>query len=52
LRLSPGAFWQMTPRELALAAQAVCGRGAPLGRADFISMITRFTDGHTRRQRQ
>ena len=26
LRLSPEHFWRMTPRELALAIEAVCGR--------------------------
>ena len=28
LRLSPDAFWRMTPRELALAIEAVTGRAA------------------------
>ncbi len=36
LRLSPEHFWRMTPRELALAIEAVCGRAAePLARATF-----------------
>ncbi|MDT3687339.1 MAG: phage tail assembly chaperone [Pseudorhodoplanes sp.] len=44
LRLSPDAFWKMTPRELALAIQAVTGRGAPLAREQFDQMMTRFPD--------
>ena len=46
LRLSPDAFWHMTPRELALAVEAVFGAaGAPLERAVFAELMTRFPDG-------
>lgn len=46
LKLSPDAFWRMTPRELALAIEAVTGRSAePLGRAAFAALMTRFPDG-------
>jgi uncharacterized phage protein (TIGR02216 family) len=46
LRLSPDAFWRMTPRELALAIQAVTGRPtAPLARATLVDLMTRYPDG-------
>ncbi|MBI3433529.1 MAG: phage tail assembly chaperone [Proteobacteria bacterium] len=46
LRLSPAAFWAMTPRELAYAIAAVTGRnGAPLDRASFDALMRRFPDG-------
>jgi uncharacterized phage protein (TIGR02216 family) len=46
LKLSPGAFWRMTPREFALAAKAVLGPLAtPLGRAALDSLMMRFPDG-------
>ena len=46
LRLSPDAFWRMTPRELALAAKAVTGRrSAPLPRATLLDLMTRYPDG-------
>jgi uncharacterized phage protein (TIGR02216 family) len=36
----------MTPRELALAIEAVTGRAAaPLGRAAFAALMKRFPDG-------
>ena len=36
LRISPDAFWRMTPRELAAAMEAVLGpRAAPLDHAAF-----------------
>lgn len=45
LRLSPEAFWRMTPRELAFA---MCGlRGdvtAPLTRRTFDDLMRRFPD--------
>jgi uncharacterized phage protein (TIGR02216 family) len=44
LKLSPDAFWRMTPRELALAIEAVRGRGAPLGRAAFEDLMRRYPD--------
>jgi uncharacterized phage protein (TIGR02216 family) len=46
LRLSPDAFWRMTPRELALAAEALLGpRVRPLGRAAFADLMRRYPDG-------
>jgi len=46
LRLPPDAFWQMTPRELALAIRAVTGRsGAPPAREAFDELMKRFPDG-------
>ena len=45
MRLSPQAFWAMTPRELAAAlGLRVAGRGAP-GRADPAALMRRFPDG-------
>jgi len=35
LKLSPDEFWRMTPRELALAAQALHPRGGALSRTGF-----------------
>jgi uncharacterized phage protein (TIGR02216 family) len=50
LRLSPAAFWQMTPRELALAIEAVTGRPAlPLARAELAALMTRYPDGRRNR---
>jgi uncharacterized phage protein (TIGR02216 family) len=46
LRLSPQAFWQMTPREFALAVEAVLGpRTAPLDRAALEQLMRRYPDG-------
>jgi uncharacterized phage protein (TIGR02216 family) len=46
LRLSPEQFWNMTPRELAYAIEAVTGRGgAPLTRAALDILMKRFPDG-------
>jgi uncharacterized phage protein (TIGR02216 family) len=45
LRLPPEQFWKMTPRELALAIEAVSGRTAPLDRAAFTDLMTRYPDG-------
>ena len=46
LRLSPDAFWRMTPRELAAAMEALLGpRTAPLDRASFATLSARFPDG-------
>lgn len=45
LRLSPAAFWAMTPRELALAITAVTGDTAPLQRTDLADLMTRYPDG-------
>jgi uncharacterized phage protein (TIGR02216 family) len=45
LRLSPDAFWRMTPRELALAIEAVQGRSAaPLERSALDALMQRFPD--------
>jgi uncharacterized phage protein (TIGR02216 family) len=45
LRLSPAAFWAMTPRELALAIAAVTGAATPLRRTDLQDLMTRYPDG-------
>jgi uncharacterized phage protein (TIGR02216 family) len=48
LRLSPDAFWKMTPRELALAIRAATGRsGTSLARETFDELMKRFPDGRT-----
>ena len=45
LRLSPEAFWGMTPRELAAAMETVLGpRQAALDRASFAALSARFPD--------
>ena len=45
LRLSPEAFWRMTPRELAAAMEAVLGpRASSLDRAGFDALQARFPD--------
>ena len=45
LRLSPDAFWRMTPRELAAAIEAVLGpREAALDRVSFAELSARFPD--------
>ena len=46
LKLSPQAFWAMTPRELALAIQAATGATAPLARGDLASLMKRYPDGN------
>jgi uncharacterized phage protein (TIGR02216 family) len=45
LRLSPAAFWAMTPRELALAIGAMTGGVTPLRRTDLTDLMTRYPDG-------
>jgi len=46
LRLSPEAFWRMTPRELALAIEARMGRGgASLARNTLAALMRRYPDG-------
>ena|SRR5690242_11866756 len=49
LKLSPDAFWTMTPRELALAAQALNlalnPRGPAPQRADLEKLMERYPDG-------
>ena len=43
LRLSPDAFWRMTPRELSCAIAAVTGvTGMPIERADFEGLMQAF----------
>jgi len=45
LRLAPDAFWRMTPRELALAMEAVFGPSqAPLDRTGLKALMARFPD--------
>jgi uncharacterized phage protein (TIGR02216 family) len=45
LRLSPDAFWRMTPRELAHAVRARKGASAsPIARASLIDLMTRSPD--------
>jgi len=45
LRLSPDAFWRMTPRELAAAIEALAPpRAAPLARETFDALMRRFPD--------
>jgi uncharacterized phage protein (TIGR02216 family) len=49
LRLSPDAFWRMTPRELAHAIRAVHGRAPmPMKRTDLSELMQRFPDTNTR----
>jgi uncharacterized phage protein (TIGR02216 family) len=45
LRLSPAAFWAMTPRELALAIEACTGAIRPMQRSDLQDLMTRYPDG-------
>jgi uncharacterized phage protein (TIGR02216 family) len=46
LRLSPDAFWRMTPRELAQAIIAVRGAvAAPIDRSGLDALMRRFPDG-------
>ena len=45
LRLSPEAFWRLTPRELAQAVIAVRGPAAtPIDRATLDALMQRFPD--------
>jgi uncharacterized phage protein (TIGR02216 family) len=45
LRLSPDAFWRMTPRELSCAIAAVNGvAAAPIARADLEGLMRLFPD--------
>ncbi|MEQ8444506.1 MAG: phage tail assembly chaperone [Pelagibacterium sp.] len=49
LRLAPGTFWAMTPRELAAAHNGVAGRkGAALGRYDLEALMALHPDGEGR----
>lgn len=44
LRLDPSAFWAMSPRELAAAHKAIYRQTAPLDRARFTQLMTKFPD--------
>ena len=45
LRLSPGAFWSMTPKEVSAAIDTVCPRFQQRpGRSDLDRLISRFPD--------
>ena len=47
LRLSPAAFWSMTPRELAAAMTAITGRSAAVAapsHRDLAALMQRFPD--------
>lgn len=44
LRLSPAAFWAMTPRELAAAIDALSPGGRPLDRDGFAALMRRYPD--------
>ena len=51
LRLSPAAFWSMTPRELAAALRGLLGPAntdAPLPRAALAQLMSRFPDRRRR----
>ena len=44
LKLSPAAFWAMTPRELAQAVIAVRGDAMPIARGALDALMQRFPD--------
>ncbi|MGQ7792917.1 rcc01693 family protein [Faunimonas sp. B44] len=44
LRLSPDAFWAMTPRELAAVLAPLQTKNAPIGRGDFARLMARYPD--------
>jgi uncharacterized phage protein (TIGR02216 family) len=47
LRLTPAAFWSMTPRELSAALNGLLGPAspdAPLPRASLTELMARFPD--------
>ena len=47
LKLSPQAFWAMTPREIAAAIRALTGRPASIAapsRQDLAGLMLRFPD--------
>jgi uncharacterized phage protein (TIGR02216 family) len=47
LRLTPTAFWSMTPKELEAALRGLLGRAhsdAPLARAALAQMMARYPD--------
>ena len=51
LRLSPDAFWAMTPKELNAALGAFAGPAAsgPLGRSDLTRLMQSFPDHRSTR---
>lgn len=50
LRLSPDAFWRMTPRELAAAIRVLKGHAlAPFERDSFATLLMRYPDGRRKR---
>lgn len=44
LKLSPDAFWRMTPRELAYAIDMVAGRATPLDRVALKQLMAAYPD--------
>lgn len=49
LRLSPDAFWAMTPLEMASAMSTARPSGAAPARTDLEQLMERFPDGTGRR---
>lgn len=48
LRLAPDQFWRMTPREVAIIGGTLTRHAAPIDRAAFAHLMTRYPDGgHT-----
>lgn len=45
LRLSPCAFWSLTPRELAAAAGLLLPQGQSLRRGELEALMRAFPDG-------
>lgn len=46
LKLTPDAFWRMTPRELSHAIRAVRGtQAAPMARDELNALMRAFPDG-------
>jgi uncharacterized phage protein (TIGR02216 family) len=45
LRLSPAAFWAMTPKELSAAVAAHAPGGEAIGRGRLGELMGRFPDG-------
>lgn len=53
LRLSPDAFWRMTPRELGAAIKALSPPQAPaIGRGTLDALMRRFPDGSNTMERR
>ena len=49
LRLPPGVFWQMTPREFSAALRGATGVGSavPMNMTEFAALASRFPDQDT-----